>query len=258
MGLYAIPTVAALRSTNLYAAVILLVHETRKLLILRVIPPDSEGDSAPKEGGKVELLSKWSMAELYHVLINISIFPPLFFFYGLYYTDVISALFVLMAYRVNYAAGSHLKEFLLWSLFSLFMRQTNIFWVSVFCGGLKVCRTLAIGSSGPSGAHFPQNPSISHVIARSWQHSSIYDPLVSEACFEGDCPTISSGLLVTDGTSCLDYVKSAISITTASISSLRTTISALRPHFLVLGSFGVFVLWNGGVVLGTSFLWPYI
>lgn len=76
--------------------------------------------------------------------MNIGLFPLLFFFSALYYTDVYSTLFVLAAFQ------THLKRVdpqgkLWWSdlwtilqgVAALFFRQTNVFWVVVFMGGLE-------------------------------------------------------------------------------------------------------------------------
>lgn len=76
-----------------------------------------------------------------HTAFNIALFPPLFFFSALFYTDVLSTCLVLRMYRLFlqrqgsvwiYSAG----------FMALTMRQTNIFWVAVFMGGLDVVRTL--------------------------------------------------------------------------------------------------------------------
>lgn len=174
-----IPQAAHFRLTNLAAATFFFFQEVRNNLALRTDHPD--GERAPK------LLTLSSLTGLYHAVFNICLFPPLFFFYGLYYTDVISTLVVLCAYRLDSDIESNNFLFVAMGLVSLSMRQTNIFWISIFCGGLKVCRRLAIGRSG---AEYPENGTFFDVIQRSWQHSCIYNPLVSEAWFEGPCPRI--------------------------------------------------------------------
>ena len=82
----------------------------------------------------------------YHTAINIALFPVIFFFSGLYYTDVASTLVVLMAYRnhLDRVASHTEKPGLLSGLWTvvlgvaaLFMRQTNVFWVVVYMGGLE-------------------------------------------------------------------------------------------------------------------------
>lgn len=181
-----IPQATHFRFTNLAAATLLFFKEVLSNLALRIDRADGERTLSPlASASKLHTLS--SMTGLYHAVFNICLFPPLFFFYALYYTDVISTLVVLCAYRLDSGIGSNNFLFVATGLVSLSMRQTNIFWVSIFCGGLKVCRRLAIGRSG---AEYLENGSFFDVLQRSWQHNCIYNPLVSEACFEGPCPRI--------------------------------------------------------------------
>lgn len=119
-----------------------------------------------------------------HSVINICLFPLLFFFSGLYYTDVWSISFVLAAYEYHIRSlGDDASAWKSWDavkmfgfgLCALLMRQTNIFWVAVFPAGLHVVDHLkrrdaatskvSLDCSGVSGA--------------------IYDPPVSEAYVEG-------------------------------------------------------------------------
>ena len=116
-----------------------------------------------------------------HNTINICLFPPLFFFYGLYYTDVLSALSVLFAYQC-YLEQCNGWIVLFVGLLSLLFRQTNIFWVSLFLGGLAFCS--AIPKGRPS-VKFSIEPTFYEVIRSSWQHAYAFDPLVSQASFEG-------------------------------------------------------------------------
>ena len=171
--------VSALRSTN-WSGSLLLAWLVRSLLLLNVEIHD-EG-SEGKDESKVQSIRypDWAEWELIHTTINIYLFPPLFFFYGLYYTDVLSAISVLYAYRC-YLARQHVRV-LFAGLLSLLFRQTNIFWVSVFLGGLELCRTIP---KGRPGIEFPSHPSFYDVIEGSWQHASAYDPLISQAYFEG-------------------------------------------------------------------------
>jgi alpha-1,2-glucosyltransferase len=80
----------------------------------------------------------------FHTVINIALFPLIFFFSGLYYTDVCSVSFVLGAYEYHLRSLRHapasrkmdmLKIFAT-GLCALSMRQTNIFWVAIFLAGL--------------------------------------------------------------------------------------------------------------------------
>lgn len=164
-----------LRCSIFYGVTIWFPREMNRLMKLQTFDAERNGNLQ-----KAKSMSRWSKGELNHALFNICIFPPLFFFFGLYYTDVISAQSVLMAYSL-FSQG-RTKGFVFVGLCSLFFRQTNIFWVSVFFGGLKVCRSLP---TGRPGIEFPEKPTILDVVEGSWQHSCIYNPLVSQAWFEG-------------------------------------------------------------------------
>lgn len=85
----------------------------------------------------------------FHTGINIALMPVIFFFSGLYYTDVWSTLVVLQAYK------HHLKRLgpqkpslyddlwtIIWGVTALFMRQTNVFWVVVYMGGVEAVHAL--------------------------------------------------------------------------------------------------------------------
>lgn len=82
--------------------------------------------------------------------VNIALFPVLFFFSGLYYTDVASTLLVLVAYKNHLGrvstkqSASVLND--LWTVIlgvaTLFMRQTNVFWVVVFMGGSEAAHAI--------------------------------------------------------------------------------------------------------------------
>ena len=101
-------------------------------------------------------------------LLAIHTFPLLFFFSGLYYTDVFSAFTVIFTYflwqtglqqsgktKVVY----QLLHFVC-GLVALAARQTNIFWVAVFIGGLQAVHSIR-------------------------QKTRVHDPPVADAYFEG-------------------------------------------------------------------------
>lgn len=175
---------STLRSIN-WVGSILIAWLVRSLLLLNV---ELRGERN-KEKHESKVQSKrypdWFEWDLIHTTINVYLFPPLFFFYGLYYTDVLSAFSVLYAYRC-YLARQNIKVMFV-GLLSLLFRQTNIFWVSVFLGGLELCRTIP---KGRPEIEFPSRPTFYSIIKRSWQHASAYDPLISQACFEGHNSTL--------------------------------------------------------------------
>ena len=89
----------------------------------------------------------WPLSEPAATAANICMFPPLFFFSGLYYTDVLSTFVVLLAYWAltwRMYGGDSKKHNMLSGVLvycigviALTMRQTNIFWVGIFLAGLE-------------------------------------------------------------------------------------------------------------------------
>jgi alpha-1,2-glucosyltransferase len=176
LGIWSGPvTAASLRQTNFYASImfILLARE-----ILRRFEEEKSVEGAARTGKQDK--NKALLQQVSHVTANVFLFPPFFFFCGLYYTDVISALSVLFAY--HFYIRKQRIFLIIAGLSSLFFRQTNIFWMSVFLGGLEVSRTLR---KGRSGVDFPSQPTFTDIVYGSWQKSCVYDPLVSQASLEG-------------------------------------------------------------------------
>lgn len=110
--------------------------------------------------------NRWSpalFAQIAHANLNIMLCPLLFFFSALYYTDILSAFAVTEVYRWYVYKNDTLTQssyissrlsgralssvcgmaiFLL-GLFAMSVRQTNVFWVAIFLGGLQTVRTLS-------------------------------------------------------------------------------------------------------------------
>lgn len=55
----------------------------------------------------------------------------------------------------------------------------------------------------------------------------------------------------------VDYFKTFVSLAAASLNNFTSVIVSVIPHLLVLAGFGVFVVWNNGVVLGKSISTQY-
>ena len=131
------------------------------------------GGSALGNGSRVN-------GRLTHIVVNVLLFPPLFFFYGLYYTDVFSVLSVLLTYLL------HVQKRRIWvivaGLVSLGFRQTNVFWVGIYLGGLELQRMLPRGSIERD---LSSEASIWNVLCSSWTSGCVHDPLLKEASFEG-------------------------------------------------------------------------
>ncbi|KAF1926079.1 glycosyltransferase family 59 protein [Didymella exigua CBS 183.55] len=192
------------------------------------------------------------------IAFNIASFPPLFFFGGLYYTDVMSTAAVLISYDVFIKRAAKPQ----WSItddlltvvigvIAFSFRQTNIFWVAVFPAGLTVIRVLK--ENGHTAASVTGQGYLG-LLQSSWSKGLIYDRSLKEG-----------GLSVLDATMLL---------LTIAISALRSPLKLLRsviPYIILLVLFAGFVAWNGSVVLGDKsahtatihlpqmlYIWPYI
>ncbi len=134
-----------------------------------------------------------SVAEM-HTAINICLFPPLFFFTGLYYTDVLSTVIVLRTYRQflqRAGAYKNSTEGLLWiyilGMAALTLRQTNIFWVAVFLGGLELVRTINFNKI-PAAAVEPTPSTWKEAINvkySQWSRGYIHDVRLNDAGVHG-------------------------------------------------------------------------
>lgn len=131
-----------------------------------------------------------------HHVLNIALFPPLFFFSGLYYTDILSTLFVLLFYiallkTASPSASSVSRFAVLFTIgaASLMFRQTNIFWVAVFPACVILVDALGRGHpvvkdsmhSGVEGF----GDTFYSVAKTSWKMDVVYDRAVGEASIEG-------------------------------------------------------------------------
>ncbi len=173
---------AQLRIINLLAATFVLPHSMRALctpLWNQNGAPD-EGVGAQRARNSKSTHSKTNLVSHGYTAINICLFPPLFFFYALYYTDVWSLVFVLQTLRASFPW--------FWGIAALLFRQTNVFWVAIFPAALEVVRTLKRkGSPTREG-----RASFAVIAERSWKESEVYDPTVSEAGLEGSTPILLS------------------------------------------------------------------
>ncbi|KAL7627270.1 glucosyltransferase [Parahypoxylon ruwenzoriense] len=187
----------------------------------------------PRASGTLSPYAAWSG-------FNIALFPVLFFFSGLYYTDVISTFLVLHAYanhlsRVRQNGTSFVNDVytVLLGLLALSMRQTNIFWIVVYMGGLELVH--GVKALRPDPVVVPMFATLPEQIGfYAWRYSlgDIHDPPLNLAY-----P--------------IDLLLCVVSIGVAAISNLGTIVGRyIWPHLVVLGTFIAFVAWNGGVVLG--------
>ena len=128
-----------------------------------------------------------------HTALNIALFPLLFFFSGLYYTDVVSTLVVLGSFlnhlrRVSQDRASALSDLftILLGISSLFMRQTNVFWTVVFMGGLEAVH--AVKTLKPEHIEHPSSQTLweqCRIYMWSWSVGEIHDPPLQVAWTDG-------------------------------------------------------------------------
>ncbi|KAJ4308738.1 glucosyltransferase [Fusarium piperis] len=194
-----------------------------------------------------------------HTAFNVALFPLLFFFSGLYYTDVASTAAVLVAYlnhlgRLGRDQSSPLNDLLtvVLGVFTLFFRQTNVFWVVVYMGGLEVVH--AIKTLQPERVDQPFMSSLAEQVKHYlWRYSlgDIHDPPLH--------------MLWPD-----DMIFCVLSLGVAALCNPIRVLRQIWPYIAVLVAFGSFVLWNGGVVLGDKsnhvatihlpqmlYIWPF-
>ncbi|PHH64400.1 hypothetical protein CDD81_4621 [Ophiocordyceps australis] len=175
----------------------------------------------------------------FHTAVNILLFPLLFFFSGLYYTDVVSTAVVAGALlnhlgRVARSRTSWASDLLtiVLGVLALLMRQTNIFFVVVYMGGLEAIH--AVKTPGPDREHEPCDMTL-------WQQLKFLGCRYSM----GHVHDLPLGQAWPD-----DALLTAISLGIAVICNPLRVLRHIWPHLTVLAIFGVFVAWNGGVVLG--------
>ncbi|KAI9732586.1 MAG: glucosyltransferase [Cirrosporium novae-zelandiae] len=225
----------ALRFTNILALTVFLPYILEQILVLNGTKKSASGKSS---------------FEIAHTILNICLFPPIFFFSALYYTDILSACSVLYSYVffLKYPYGRskghslRIGTICLSGLWSLWFRQTNIFWVAIFSAGLEVLRTLR-------------------------EEENVHNPEVGTASLTGRTPRNCPSALTDEY---LDYFSTSLSIGLVAIRKLMTILQAVTPYVVILAAFGTFVIWNGSVVLGHKefhtaslhlpqmlYIWPY-
>lgn len=131
-----------------------------------------------------QVQSGFKNASVLHSAFNITLFPPLFFFSGLFYTDVVSTCIVLKMYRdfLNRRSGVWLY---LTGILALTMRQTNIFWVAVFLGGLEAVRTLKTIEVVPQEKEPQCWKGVARAAFHRYERGEIHDPSLTEANLYG-------------------------------------------------------------------------
>lgn len=130
-------------------------------------------------------------------IFSITLFPPLFFFSALYYTDVASTLSVLGFYNVFLYGEYNRKP--LWlrgpvlvilGAVSLLFRQTNVFWVTVFPAGIVLVNQIDLGQSVVKDSMQRRaegfGDSVLSVARTSYKMQVVYDLPIRDAWIEGE------------------------------------------------------------------------
>lgn len=236
---------AMLRGTNLLFVPLTIVALHRCLEAVR----GSGGGSSTNHGG-----SLWTEAWI------ISMFPLLFFFNFLYYTDPGSTFFVLMCYaearsRAPLKAAGY-------GVVAVLFRQTNIVWV-VFSAAVSLLALLdAISSALRRSA--AANPELERAKVQSTGSSS---KTYQNAGADAITANVANAAVVGEGNAkkdrsaddsadghvddrglALEIVRYLKLVTSGNV--WKPALLLLLPFLLVAAVFGCFVVLNGGIVVG--------
>ncbi|KAH9209790.1 DIE2/ALG10 family-domain-containing protein [Leptodontidium sp. 2 PMI_412] len=256
---------AVLRSFNVFALIMVFSYACDcRALIART---KSRGTPGLRDASIAFRMQSWAYAhqkispDEIHTALNVALFPLLFFFSGLFYTDVLSTCVVLRVYRLfleRRGAYQNTSEGLVWlyltGVVALWMRQTNIFWVAVFMGGSEVVRTIDTNQT--------PNPA-SEGTPHTWRDIGVF---YFKRYTRGQIHDVSLNIAGVH-----DFILCAISIAVAAMFQPILLLTRLWPYIGLLASFVGFVVWNGGVVLGDKanhvatihfpqmlYIWPFI
>ncbi|SZF04384.1 unnamed protein product [Blumeria hordei] len=216
-------------------------------------------------GCRRRIVRKWARnrylldVDALHTAFNITLFPPLFFFSGLFYTDVLSTCCVLVSYKLYLERNderTNLRLNLLCSfiigIVCLLIRQTNIFWVAIFLGALQLVDTIKLHQIKEEilKSSIIRNQYISKFL-KEYCILKLHDPSLEEA-------------------GVFDFLQCALSIINIIIYQ-PAVLASIVTNFWLLVFFGLFIYWNDGVVLGDKsnhvatihlpqmlYLWPLI
>lgn len=178
----------SLRALNVAATCLICLVSYAILRLLRA-PRSRDTPAGVKNEVRQLGLSDSTIALDANTALNVALFPPLFFFSALFYTDVMSTLVVLLSYgallRRRTASGNLVENFsaVLIGVVALLFRQTNIFWVAIFPAGLTVIDALKAASS--SNSKTTATTTIPDILRESWDNGTIHDCEVQDAGFQG-------------------------------------------------------------------------
>ena len=202
-------------------------------------------DKEPKELGVLQTPTSTALTAF-----NITSFPPLFFFGGLYYTDVMSTAAVLLSYLIFLNTTGKLRRTIgndivtvSIGIVALCFRQTNIFWVAIFPAGLTIIEVLKKNRSWQS----MEEQDVMRILQESWKTGTVYDGSVYNAGLLGTFFSSPIAAIILIST---DVVMFVLTIIPAVLRKPIIVLRAVVSYIVLLVLFGAFVAWNGSVVLG--------
>lgn len=210
-----------LRMTNwlVIVTVPIVASQCRRLLETRPIEPTAaphrsrSSSPPPSQQQQPSALSVYAL----HSGLNIAFFPLLFFFSGLYYTDVLSTLVVLAAFwhtlvrtndvqqqyaprRRRQAQGAHSWRsdglVVVLGVAALLMRQTNVFWVVVFMGGLEAVHAAGALRPPPTRPGAFDRPTKIKYYLSKYSQGEIHDPPLDAVSLDGTTTHYTFSLFV--------------------------------------------------------------
>ncbi|CAH8318897.1 unnamed protein product [Eruca vesicaria subsp. sativa] len=215
---------SVLRSTNAVFAVLcgVLVYE-----IIRFLGPN---------------LSDWKATFMALVM---SLYPLHWFFTFLYYTDVAS----LTAFLAMYLACLR-KRYTLSALFgalAIFIRQTNVVWMLfVACSGV-----LDFTRDSPRPKQKQKVDQDSHHQAIDRKEAALRSNLRKRKP-DSSLDRVDRAKSVSSTEDTLGLVYDVYDVITTSWSMKWKLLVTFSPFIVVMVAFGIFILWNGGIVLGAK------
>ena len=231
---------------------------TVAIMLVAVVASSCRAALEAAQGQHTDKANRLISLYAFHSAINVALFPVLFFFSALYYTDVYATLAVLLAYRNHLYRVSCSAAAPVWTdaatvllgLAALAFRQTNIFWVVVYMGGLEAVHAVkrvraAHGKqllaqkqreqaqeAAQGTAPFGSLSTLVSLYSWKYAHGDVHDPPLGASWPD-------------------DWALSLLaSVGIAAVCNLPAVLRQVWPHVAILASFAGFVAWNGGVVLG--------
>ncbi|KAL7267309.1 glucosyltransferase [Rhizina undulata] len=193
--------------------------------------------------------------------VNVAFFPLLFFFAGLYYTDVYSTIFVLSGYLALRKRWIWSSAALCWV--SLWFRQTNVLW-TVFMMGVHAVETLEV-VQGPEvvengGIGMGELGEEEEEREGPWtinmKSVALGEGKKREDEGWGKVERVLGKIRVwnpvwAEGVGWKDFIQTPLTIAVVALHHLPTLLLTLAPYILVLLSFVIFIITNSfSIVLG--------